>query len=235
MERELLITGIGGQGVQLAAQVLARAATLEGRERHVPRPLRRHDARRQHRQHRRRRRRADRSAAGRVARVVGDRDARRVLGADRSRSCGPTAFVLVNDATFTTRSAAASRCSASPATNVATDLGNPLGGVDGDARRVLRTHRHRRRSTRSSRRCGSRSRRTARNTSKPTNARCAPGWELLPANAYPAWERTRRMPDVQTEARSRAAAPSRSTSSTARAATSASPRARRACSRCRRR
>ena len=32
MEREILITGIGGQGVQLAAQVLARAATLEGRE-----------------------------------------------------------------------------------------------------------------------------------------------------------------------------------------------------------
>ena len=32
MERELLITGIGGQGVQLCAQVLARAATLEGRE-----------------------------------------------------------------------------------------------------------------------------------------------------------------------------------------------------------
>jgi Pyruvate/2-oxoacid:ferredoxin oxidoreductase gamma subunit len=31
MERELILTGIGGQGVQLAAQVLARAATLEGR------------------------------------------------------------------------------------------------------------------------------------------------------------------------------------------------------------
>jgi len=31
MERELLITGIGGQGVQLAGQVLARGATLEGR------------------------------------------------------------------------------------------------------------------------------------------------------------------------------------------------------------
>jgi Pyruvate/2-oxoacid:ferredoxin oxidoreductase gamma subunit len=31
VEREVLITGIGGQGVQLAAQVLARAATLEGR------------------------------------------------------------------------------------------------------------------------------------------------------------------------------------------------------------
>ena len=32
MERELLITGIGGQGIQLAAQVLARAATVEDRE-----------------------------------------------------------------------------------------------------------------------------------------------------------------------------------------------------------
>ncbi len=31
MEREVMLTGIGGQGVQLAAQVLARAATLEGR------------------------------------------------------------------------------------------------------------------------------------------------------------------------------------------------------------
>jgi Pyruvate/2-oxoacid:ferredoxin oxidoreductase gamma subunit len=31
VERELILTGIGGQGVQLAAQVLARAATLEGR------------------------------------------------------------------------------------------------------------------------------------------------------------------------------------------------------------
>ena len=30
MERELLVTGIGGQGVQLAAQVLARGAALEG-------------------------------------------------------------------------------------------------------------------------------------------------------------------------------------------------------------
>ena len=31
MERELLITGMGGQGVQLAAQVIARGATLESR------------------------------------------------------------------------------------------------------------------------------------------------------------------------------------------------------------
>src|SRR5262249_23561680 len=30
MERELLITGIGGQGIQLAAQVVAKAATVEG-------------------------------------------------------------------------------------------------------------------------------------------------------------------------------------------------------------
>ena len=32
MEHEIMITGVGGQGVQLAAQILARAATLEGRE-----------------------------------------------------------------------------------------------------------------------------------------------------------------------------------------------------------
>lgn len=31
MEREVILTGIGGQGVQLGAQVLARAATREGR------------------------------------------------------------------------------------------------------------------------------------------------------------------------------------------------------------
>ena len=30
-ERELMISGIGGQGVQLAAQVIARGATIEGR------------------------------------------------------------------------------------------------------------------------------------------------------------------------------------------------------------
>lgn len=32
MEREILLTGIGGQGVQLAARILALAATAEGRE-----------------------------------------------------------------------------------------------------------------------------------------------------------------------------------------------------------
>jgi 2-oxoglutarate ferredoxin oxidoreductase subunit gamma len=32
MERELLLTGIGGQGVQLAAQLVARAAIEDGRE-----------------------------------------------------------------------------------------------------------------------------------------------------------------------------------------------------------
>ena len=35
MERELILTGIGGQGVQLAAAVVARAAVLEGREAQV--------------------------------------------------------------------------------------------------------------------------------------------------------------------------------------------------------
>jgi Pyruvate/2-oxoacid:ferredoxin oxidoreductase gamma subunit len=32
MEREVVLTGIGGQGIQLGAQILARAATLEGRQ-----------------------------------------------------------------------------------------------------------------------------------------------------------------------------------------------------------
>ncbi|MCU1380381.1 MAG: hypothetical protein JWN29_3364 [Acidimicrobiales bacterium] len=32
MERELVLSGIGGQGIQLAAQVVARAAIAEGRE-----------------------------------------------------------------------------------------------------------------------------------------------------------------------------------------------------------
>jgi len=32
MDRELILTGVGGQGVQLAAQVLAKAAVLEGRD-----------------------------------------------------------------------------------------------------------------------------------------------------------------------------------------------------------
>jgi len=32
MERELILTGVGGQGIQLAAQVLARAAVLEDRQ-----------------------------------------------------------------------------------------------------------------------------------------------------------------------------------------------------------
>ena len=85
-ERELLITGIGGQGVQLAAQVVARAATLEGREvmffgvyggmmrgGNTDSTVVVADA-------------PITSAAGRVARVVGDRDARRVLGAARPQA-----------------------------------------------------------------------------------------------------------------------------------------------------
>lgn len=32
MEHEIMLTGVGGQGIQLAAQVLARAAALEGRQ-----------------------------------------------------------------------------------------------------------------------------------------------------------------------------------------------------------
>ena len=35
MERHVLLTGIGGQGVQLAAQVLARSALFEGPRRQL--------------------------------------------------------------------------------------------------------------------------------------------------------------------------------------------------------
>ena len=92
MERELLLTGIGGQGVQLAAQVLARAAIAEGREVQMfgsyggmmrggnteatvvvaDGPI---------------------EAPPTVADgVVGDRDAPRLLGAHASPSCGPAAW-----------------------------------------------------------------------------------------------------------------------------------------------
>ena len=155
---------------------------------HVPRPLRRHDARRQHRQHRRRRRRADPAppVVSRAWSAIAMHDefwppveAKLRPGGARARE---------RHDVHERRSAPTSTVHRVPATTVATELGNPLGGVDGDARRVLRDDRHRRRRRARSRRCARRSRRTGRSTSKPTNARSAPGWELLPAGAFPAWE-----------------------------------------------
>ena len=77
------------------------------------------------------------------------------------------------------------RRSGSPATNVATDLGNPLGGAMVMLGAYAGTTGDRRARRARSKRCASRSRRTARNTSKRTNGRSAPGWDLLPAERAP--------------------------------------------------
>ena len=191
MEREVLITGIGGQGVQLAAQVLARARDARGPRRDVLRPLRRHDARRQHRQHRRGRRRADRRRR-RSCRTRGRRSRCTTSSGSRSsRSCGPAALVLVNDATFTHEiTRAGHRACACRPPSVAAELGNPLGGVDGDGRRVRRDHRPRR--ARRARRGDARVDPVvphAAHRGERARAR-APAATSCPPNAHPAWERS---------------------------------------------
>jgi Pyruvate/2-oxoacid:ferredoxin oxidoreductase gamma subunit len=128
LERELLVTGIGGQGVQLAAQVLARGATLEGR--HV----------------------MFFGVYGGAMRGM-NTDATVVIGdgplqspplvshswsaigmhdkfwAPVGRKLREDALVLVNDATFETAlDEDRYRVVRVPATDMADDLGNPLGG-----------------------------------------------------------------------------------------------------------
>jgi Pyruvate/2-oxoacid:ferredoxin oxidoreductase gamma subunit len=127
VERELLITGIGGQGVQLAGQVLARAATLEGRYVMLF------------------------GLYGGMMRggntdgtvVIGDEPLLTPPIVSRSWSAiamhdefwepiekklRPGALVLVNDATFTHEIAAACEIHRVDATGIATELGHPLGG-----------------------------------------------------------------------------------------------------------
>jgi Pyruvate/2-oxoacid:ferredoxin oxidoreductase gamma subunit len=128
MERELLITGIGGQGVQLAAQVIARGATQEGR--HVMLFGVYGGAMR------------GMNTDGTV--VVGDGPLRAppllshtwsAIGmhdkfwAPVAPKLRPGGLVLVNDSTFETPLDAESyRVFRVPATEVATRLGNELGG-----------------------------------------------------------------------------------------------------------
>jgi Pyruvate/2-oxoacid:ferredoxin oxidoreductase gamma subunit len=188
MERELLITGIGGQGVQLSAQVLARAAALEGRNVMYL------------------------GLYGGMMRG-GNTDSTVVIGdgpieappvvskawssiamhdefwAPLEPKLRPDALVLVNDATFTTEIQAPVTVIRVPATNVATDLGNPLGGsmvmlgayagttgiVALDAlieamRESIPPYR------------------TQHIEANETALRA--GWDLLPADAHPAWERS---------------------------------------------
>jgi Pyruvate/2-oxoacid:ferredoxin oxidoreductase gamma subunit len=127
MEREVLITGIGGQGVQLAGQVLARAATLEGRYVMLF------------------------GLYGGMMRggntdgtvVVGDAPLLSPPLVSRTWSAiamhdefwaplepklRPDALVLVNDATFMHEIVAPSDVRRIDATGIATELGHPLGG-----------------------------------------------------------------------------------------------------------
>ena len=188
MERELLITGIGGQGVQLSAQVLARAAT---RERRGVMYL---------------------GIYGGMMRggntdstvVVGDGPIESPPVVSRAWSAiamhdefwapiepklRADGLVLVNDATFTADITAPVTVLRVPATNVATDLGNPLGGamvmlgaycattgmVGLDA--LIEAMRE--------------SIPPYRTQHIEANERALrAGWELLPAGEYPAWERS---------------------------------------------
>jgi Pyruvate/2-oxoacid:ferredoxin oxidoreductase gamma subunit len=125
-ERELVLTGIGGQGVQLAAQVIARGATLEGRNVALF------------------------GVYGGMMRG-GNTDATVVVGdgpleapplishtwsaiamhdefwAPLAPKLRPDALVLVNDATFTSTLPSSARVHRIPASEIAAELGNQLG------------------------------------------------------------------------------------------------------------
>ena len=188
MERELLITGIGGQGVQLAAQVLARAATLEGRSVMYL------------------------GLYGGMMRG-GNTDST-VVVADGPIEAPPVVskswsaiamhdqywapiepklrtggLVLVNDATFTADIHAPVTVLRVPATNVATDLGNPLGGamvilgayaaITGMVEQAALIEAMRESIP------------PYRTQHIEANERALrAGWDLLPANEHPAWERS---------------------------------------------
>ncbi len=127
MERELLITGIGGQGVQLCAQVLARAATLEGREvmyLGLYGGMMRGGN-------------TDSTVVVADAPILAPPVVSRAWSAiamhddywpDVSAKLRPGGLVLVNDTTFTSEVRDDVVVHRVPATTVATDLGSPLSG-----------------------------------------------------------------------------------------------------------
>lgn len=127
-EYELLCTGIGGQGVQLAAQVVARAATLEGREVMffgiyggmmrggntdstvvvADAPI---------------------TAPPVVARAWSAIAMHDEFWAPLEPKLRPGGLVLVNDSTFTADVAAPVTLVRLPATELAAEVGNPMGGT----------------------------------------------------------------------------------------------------------
>ena len=188
MERELLITGIGGQGVQLSAQVLARAGALEGRAVMYL------------------------GLYGGMMRggntdstvVIGDGPIEAPPVVSRSWSAiamhdefwaplepklRPDALVLVNDATFTTEITAPATVIRVPATNVATDIGNPLGGAMVMlGAYACTTGIVELTSLIEAMRESIPPYRTQHIEANEKALRA--GWDLLPANAHPAWERS---------------------------------------------
>jgi len=183
-----LITGIGGQGVQLAAQVLARAAALEGRNVMLL------------------------GLYGGMMRG-GNTDSTVVVGdgpieappvvpkawsaiamhddywAPLEPKLRPDGLVLVNDTTFEVQVTAPVTFIRLPATTVATDLGNPLGGsmvmlgayagVTGIVEQASLIEAMRQSIP------------SYRTQHIESNERALlAGWDLLPANEHPAWERS---------------------------------------------
>jgi Pyruvate/2-oxoacid:ferredoxin oxidoreductase gamma subunit len=188
VERELLITGIGGQGVQLSAQVLARAGALEGRTVMYL------------------------GLYGGMMRggntdstvVVGDGPIEAPPVVSKTWSAigmhdefwapvepklRPDGLVLVNDDTFTTEIAAPVTVIRVRATNVAADLGNPLGGAMvmlgayAGTTGIVGID-----SLVEAMRASIPPYRTQHIAANETALRA--GWDLLPANAHPAWERS---------------------------------------------
>ena len=188
MERELLITGIGGQGVQLAAQVLARAAALEGRNVML---LGLYGGMR-------------RGGNTDSTVVVGDGPIEAPPVVPKAWSAiamhddywaplepklRPDGLVLVNDTTFEVQVTAPVTFIRLPATTVATDLGNPLGGsmvmlgayagVTGIVEQASLVEAMRQSIP------------SYRTQHIEANERALlAGWNLLPANEHPAWERS---------------------------------------------
>ena len=139
-----MLTGIGGQGVQLAAQVIAQGATIEGRNvllfgvyGGAMRGM---------------------NTDGTVVVADGPVQAPPLLSRTWSAigmhdkfwgTTGPKVcdggLVMVNDATFETPlDEDRYRVVRVAATDIATELGSELGGLDGDGRRVPRDDRSRR-------------------------------------------------------------------------------------------